>query len=198
MDPHPRDVDPGVTGALAFYDTELPDRVGIYADMPIIDGDVNPHRLDEIIATVLSQHRLYRARSPAPKGRRQQCLAVRRRLHYRVRRGQNGRHSAGFGDTRRMEEGARFEEVVPMAKSPPAPGRWNYSRTVMHTLPARKTTTAPGGGANVSVVRRNQDGRAAMSSDIPLARTKLRIAIVLFPDMDKELKVTFCSRLSVS
>ena len=43
-------IDPGVTGALAFYDTELPDRVGIY-DMPIIDGDVNPHRLDEIIAT---------------------------------------------------------------------------------------------------------------------------------------------------
>ena len=43
-------IDPGVTGALAFYDTELPDRVGIY-DIPIIDGDVNPHRLDEIIAT---------------------------------------------------------------------------------------------------------------------------------------------------
>ena len=36
-----------------------------------------------------------------------------------------------------------------------------------------------------------------MSSDIPLARTKLRIAIVLFPDMDKELRDLLLAALSL-
>jgi hypothetical protein len=35
-------IDPGITGALAFYDTAHPDRVAVY-DMPIVDGDVAPH-----------------------------------------------------------------------------------------------------------------------------------------------------------
>jgi len=37
-------IDPGVTGAIAFYDPEHPQRVAVY-DMPILDGDVNPHVL---------------------------------------------------------------------------------------------------------------------------------------------------------
>ena len=41
-------IDPGVTGALALYDPLVPDRVGIY-DMPVVDGDVNPHRLADIV-----------------------------------------------------------------------------------------------------------------------------------------------------
>jgi hypothetical protein len=41
-------VDPGVTGALAFYLTDFPDRVSVL-DMPLVDGEVNPHELRDII-----------------------------------------------------------------------------------------------------------------------------------------------------
>lgn len=41
-------VDPGVSGALAFLSTEQLDFVGVY-DMPILDGDINPHMLHRII-----------------------------------------------------------------------------------------------------------------------------------------------------
>ena len=41
-------VDPGVSGALAFLSTEQLDYVGVY-DMPILDGDIDPHMLHRII-----------------------------------------------------------------------------------------------------------------------------------------------------
>jgi hypothetical protein len=41
-------IDPGITGALALYDPHVPDRVGVY-DMPLVYGDVDPHRLADII-----------------------------------------------------------------------------------------------------------------------------------------------------
>jgi len=59
-------IDPGVTGALAFYDTELPDRVGIY-DMPIIDGDVNPHRLSGIIGMFSIEYAIIEHAHPRPR-----------------------------------------------------------------------------------------------------------------------------------
>jgi hypothetical protein len=37
-------IDPGITGALALFDTALPDYVNVI-DMPILDGDVNPHQI---------------------------------------------------------------------------------------------------------------------------------------------------------
>jgi hypothetical protein len=43
-------IDPGVTGALALYDPLLPDRVGVY-DMPLVDGDVNPHQLVRLMSS---------------------------------------------------------------------------------------------------------------------------------------------------
>jgi hypothetical protein len=43
-------IDPGVTGALAFYLTEFPDRVSAL-DMPLVDGEVNPHELRDTIQT---------------------------------------------------------------------------------------------------------------------------------------------------
>ena len=43
-------IDPGVTGALASYLTDFPDRVSVL-DMPLVDGEVNPHELRDIINT---------------------------------------------------------------------------------------------------------------------------------------------------
>jgi len=40
-------IDPGISGALAFYYVGI-DRVSIY-DMPILDGDIDPHELAKII-----------------------------------------------------------------------------------------------------------------------------------------------------
>jgi len=42
-------IDPGLTGAMALYATTAPDRVGVY-DMPVVDGEINAHRLSAIIA----------------------------------------------------------------------------------------------------------------------------------------------------
>ena len=42
-------IDPGLTGALALYATSAPDRIGVY-DMPVVDGEIDPHRLSAIIA----------------------------------------------------------------------------------------------------------------------------------------------------
>ena len=44
-------IDPGITGALAFYDTATQD-IDII-DMPILDGNVNPHEIREEIRTFL-------------------------------------------------------------------------------------------------------------------------------------------------
>jgi hypothetical protein len=44
-------IDPGITGALAFYDTATTDLDVV--DMPILDGDVNPHEIRAYIVTFL-------------------------------------------------------------------------------------------------------------------------------------------------
>jgi hypothetical protein len=44
-------VDPGITGALAFYDTASQDLDVV--DMPILDGDVNPHEIRAYLVTFL-------------------------------------------------------------------------------------------------------------------------------------------------
>jgi hypothetical protein len=41
-------IDPGLTGALAFYYPETADRVSVI-DMPVVDGRVDPHQLRKII-----------------------------------------------------------------------------------------------------------------------------------------------------
>ncbi len=41
-------IDPGVTGALAFYFIDVPDRVSVL-DMPVVDGEVNAHALLDLI-----------------------------------------------------------------------------------------------------------------------------------------------------
>ena len=43
-------IDPGVTGALAFYFVDVPDRVSVL-DMPLVDGEVNPDALRDLINT---------------------------------------------------------------------------------------------------------------------------------------------------
>ena len=43
-------INPGVTGALAFYLTDFPDRVSVL-DMPLVDGEVNAHALRDMIET---------------------------------------------------------------------------------------------------------------------------------------------------
>ncbi len=41
-------IDPGISGAIAIYFTEAPDRVMV-ADMPLAGGNVNPHALRQMI-----------------------------------------------------------------------------------------------------------------------------------------------------
>ena len=41
-------IDPGVTGALAFYLTDFPDRVSVL-DMPLVNGEVNAAELSKLI-----------------------------------------------------------------------------------------------------------------------------------------------------
>ena len=43
-------IDPGLTGALAIYRTEFPDRIGV-ADMPVVDGEINVHQLNLMLRT---------------------------------------------------------------------------------------------------------------------------------------------------
>lgn len=43
-------IDPGITGALAFYLPDFPDRVSAL-DMPLVDGEVNAHALRDMIET---------------------------------------------------------------------------------------------------------------------------------------------------
>ena len=43
-------IDPGITGALAFYLPDFPDRVSVL-DMPLVDGEVNAHALRDMIET---------------------------------------------------------------------------------------------------------------------------------------------------
>jgi len=43
-------IDPGLTGAIAFHDTDVPNRVAVF-DMPVIDGEVDVHGLFNIVTT---------------------------------------------------------------------------------------------------------------------------------------------------
>lgn len=45
-------IDPGITGAMAIFDTTQPHRI-IVDDMPVLDGDVNPHEISAYINTFL-------------------------------------------------------------------------------------------------------------------------------------------------
>jgi hypothetical protein len=44
-------IDPGISGALAFYQHTQPGQSGLLTvyDMPLLDGDVSPHQLRAII-----------------------------------------------------------------------------------------------------------------------------------------------------
>ena len=59
-------IDPGITGALAFLDVGTPNRVAVF-DMPILDGDVNPHLLCEHIQTFLPDQAVIERASSRPK-----------------------------------------------------------------------------------------------------------------------------------
>lgn len=41
-------IDPGLTGAIAFYIPSLHDRVAVY-DMPVVDGEVDAHALRDLV-----------------------------------------------------------------------------------------------------------------------------------------------------
>jgi len=59
-------IDPGITGALAFYDNEQLKAVAVH-DMPVLDGDVDPHALKEIINTYQPALAIIEHVSPMPK-----------------------------------------------------------------------------------------------------------------------------------
>jgi len=59
-------IDPGITGALAFYDPSNPSRVAVF-DMPVLDGDVNPHALRHHIQTFKPDAAIIEHVSPMPK-----------------------------------------------------------------------------------------------------------------------------------
>jgi hypothetical protein len=58
-------IDPGITGALAFYDTVSQDLDVV--DMPILDGDVNPHDIRAYIVTFLPDIAIIEHVHPHPK-----------------------------------------------------------------------------------------------------------------------------------
>jgi len=59
-------IDPGISGALAFYDLGQANRIAVF-DMPILDGDVNPHALLHHIQTFKPDHAVIEQVSPMPK-----------------------------------------------------------------------------------------------------------------------------------
>lgn len=58
-------IDPGITGALAFYD--LAKQTLIVHDMPILDGDVNPHSIAEYIRNASPAVAIIEQVSPMPR-----------------------------------------------------------------------------------------------------------------------------------
>jgi crossover junction endodeoxyribonuclease RuvC len=42
-------IDPGVSGAVAFYFAEQPDKIAAY-DVPLVDGEINPSALAQLIS----------------------------------------------------------------------------------------------------------------------------------------------------
>ena len=59
-------IDPGITGALAFLEISHPMRVAVF-DMPVLDGDVNPHALRDIIQHWKPDHAVIERAASRPK-----------------------------------------------------------------------------------------------------------------------------------
>ena len=59
-------IDPGVSGAIAGYNTLVRDRIAVY-DMPVLDGDVNPHILMRIFEDFLPDLAIIEQVAPMPK-----------------------------------------------------------------------------------------------------------------------------------
>jgi hypothetical protein len=59
-------IDPGITGAVAFYDTDQPKAIAVY-DMHVLDGDVNPHGLMAAINTYQPDVAIIEHVNPMPK-----------------------------------------------------------------------------------------------------------------------------------
>jgi len=59
-------IDPGISGALAFYYNDAPERVSVY-DMPLLNGDVNPHELSRLIRHNMPDLAIIEHVSPMPK-----------------------------------------------------------------------------------------------------------------------------------
>jgi crossover junction endodeoxyribonuclease RuvC len=58
-------IDPGITGALAFYEVER-GNVEVF-DMPLLDGDVNPHALKYMILNNMPDFAVIEKVHPMPK-----------------------------------------------------------------------------------------------------------------------------------
>jgi crossover junction endodeoxyribonuclease RuvC len=58
-------IDPGITGALAFYDPAK--KTLVVHDMPTLDGDVNPHSIAEYIRNASPNVAIIEQASPMPK-----------------------------------------------------------------------------------------------------------------------------------
>jgi hypothetical protein len=58
-------IDPGISGALAFYDTSTKDLDVM--DMPVLDGDVNPHEIRAHILNFYPHIAIIEQVSPMPK-----------------------------------------------------------------------------------------------------------------------------------
>lgn len=59
-------IDPGVTGAIAIYFSDHPERVAVF-DMPLVDGEVNPHALRDLINTYKPTLAIIEAVGPMPR-----------------------------------------------------------------------------------------------------------------------------------
>lgn len=59
-------IDPGITGALAFYYPKQRGRISIY-DMPIVNGDVDPHQVHQLIKNHQPNQAIIERVSPMPK-----------------------------------------------------------------------------------------------------------------------------------
>jgi len=59
-------IDPGLTGALAFYLLEAPDRIATY-DMPVVDGEINAAELRDMIAKFDPRAAIIERVNPMPR-----------------------------------------------------------------------------------------------------------------------------------
>jgi hypothetical protein len=59
-------IDPGVTGALAFYLTDFPERISAL-DMPLVDGEVNAAALRDMIEIYKPAHAIIEHVGPMPR-----------------------------------------------------------------------------------------------------------------------------------